>query len=162
MIFVVLGTQKFQLNRLLKQLDEEMEAGMISEEVFAQIGHSDYEPKHYAFEHFLNQETFEQAIQRADLIIAHSGVGTIMTALNAHKPVLVYPRQAKYKEHVDNHQMDIATAFAKKDYVLCYDETKSLADCIAECRTKKFAEYVSCRSNIVEQIRGFIASCQKS
>lgn len=42
MIFITLGSQKFQFNRLLKALDDLVEEGAIQEEVFAQIGYSDY------------------------------------------------------------------------------------------------------------------------
>ena len=44
MIFVVLGTQKFQCNRLLKTVDELVGNGTIKEEVFAQKGYIDYKP----------------------------------------------------------------------------------------------------------------------
>lgn len=47
MIFVALGTQKFQLNRLLKMLDDMIKEGRLKEKVIAQIGHSDYIPKNY-------------------------------------------------------------------------------------------------------------------
>ena len=47
MIFVTLGTQKFQLNRLLKLIDEYIEKGIIKDEVFAQIGNTDYIPVNY-------------------------------------------------------------------------------------------------------------------
>lgn len=45
MIFVVLGTQKFPLNRLLKEIDDLVGSGKITEPVFAQIGWSDYIPQ---------------------------------------------------------------------------------------------------------------------
>ena len=43
MIFVTTGSQKFQFNRLLQKIDLLIEEGMIREEVFAQIGVSDYQ-----------------------------------------------------------------------------------------------------------------------
>ena len=36
MIFITLGSQKFQFNRLLKKVDDLIESGVIKEEVFAQ------------------------------------------------------------------------------------------------------------------------------
>ena len=158
MIFVVLGTQKFQLNRLLMQLDEEIEKGLIRDEVYAQIGNSDYEPKHFGYEKFMDKADFEAKIKNADLIIAHSGVGTIMTAINSGRPVIVYPQLAKYREHVDNHQLDIANAFAKNRYVLCYKENELLSDTIEQCRNFSFEKYVSHRENIVNVIEDFIQS----
>ena len=45
MIFVTLGSQKFQFNRLLRKIDDLVEEGVITEEVFAQTGASDYLPR---------------------------------------------------------------------------------------------------------------------
>ena len=47
MIFVVLGTQKFHCNRLLREIDRLVEKQTIKEEVFAQKGYSDYEKGKY-------------------------------------------------------------------------------------------------------------------
>lgn len=156
MIFVVLGTQKFQLNRLLKTLDQYVEEGKLQEEILAQIGYSDYLPKRYQYVDFLDKEDFDKTIEKADVVISHSGVGSIITAMNANKPVIVYPRLAKYREHVDDHQLEIAHAFAKKKYVLCCDEEDSLLEKIKQSRTFQFEKYVSQREKIVAIISDFL------
>ena len=46
MIFVTLGSQKFQFNRILMEIDQLIEDKYLTENVFAQTGYSDYEPKH--------------------------------------------------------------------------------------------------------------------
>ena len=113
MIFVVLGTQKFQLNRLLQKLDDYVEQGLIKDEVYAQIGNSTYKPRNYSYKEFFDKKEFDETIGKSDVVIAHSGVGTIITAIHAQKPVVVFPRLAKYKEHVDDHQLEIAKAFER-------------------------------------------------
>lgn len=156
MIFVVLGTQKFQLNRLLQKLDEYVEKKMISDEIFAQIGGSTYKPKYYKYAEFMDKKDFDETIREADVIISHSGVGTIITAINAQKPVVVYPRLAKYKEHVDDHQLDIAKAFETKKYVLCCYENDDLLEKINKSREYHFDEYVSQQKQIVGIIKKFM------
>lgn len=156
MIFVVLGTQKFQLNRLLKTLDQYVEEGKLQEEILAQIGYSDYLPKRYQYVDFLDKDDFDKMIEKADVVISHSGVGSIITAMNANKPVIVYPRLAKYREHIDDHQLEIAHAFAKKKYVLCCDEEDSLLEKIKQSRTFQFEKYVSQREKIVAIISDFL------
>ena len=156
MIFVILGTQKFQLNRLLKTLDQYVEKGIIKDKIIAQIGYSDYLPKRYEYVEFLNKEEFDSMIQKADVVISHSGVGSIISALNAKKPVIVYPRLAKYREHIDDHQMEIAYAFSKKNYVLCCNEDDDLLELLNKCRTYSFASYVSQREKIVGIISEFL------
>ena len=58
MIFITLGSQKFQFNRLLQAADELIEKGVITDEVFAQVGYSDYEPQHFEYKQFLDREEF--------------------------------------------------------------------------------------------------------
>lgn len=156
MIFITLGTQKFQLNRLLKQVDEYVENGLIDEEVIAQVGHSDYKPKNYKYDPFLEKSEFEQYIQKSRIVITHSGVGSILTALHHKKPVIVYPRLQKYNEHVDDHQLDIARAFAKKGYILCCNEGDHLAQLIEECSMMEFKEYISQRQKMIQMVDCFL------
>ena len=156
MIFITLGTQKFQLNRLLQLIDEYVEQGLIEEEIIAQVGHSNYKPKHFKYYPFFDKEEFDDYIQKARIVITHSGVGSIITALNHKKPIIVYPRLKKYNEHVDNHQLDIARAFAKKGYILCCDENNQLINLIEKCSYIDFAEYVSQREQIVNMIDIFL------
>ena len=99
LIFVVLGTQKFQCNRLLKQIDRLVEEQKITDPVFAQKGHSDYIPQYYPSVDFLNKEDFEQKMEECSLLITHSGVGTVLSGIRHGKPVIVFPRLKKYKEH---------------------------------------------------------------
>lgn len=156
MIFVVLGTQKFQLNRLLQKLDEYVEQGLLTDEIYAQIGNSTYKPRHYAYKDFMDKKEFDATIAKADLVIAHSGVGTIITAIHAKKPVVVFPRLAKYKEHVDDHQLDIARAFEMKRYVLCCYENDDLLEKINKCKSFHFDEYVSQQKQIIGIIKDFL------
>ena len=52
MVFITLGSQKFQFNRLLKKIDKLLEEKIIKDNVFAQIGYSDYSPLNYEFKQF--------------------------------------------------------------------------------------------------------------
>ena len=156
MIFIVLGSQKFQLNRLLEIMDRYVGQGLIQEDVFAQIGNSSYEPKHYRYVRFLDKLKFEEKMQAADIVITHSGVGSIISGINAGKKVIVYPRLVKYREHVDNHQLDIASAFEKKGYVICCYEEQDLLECIARSETFHYQKYISQREQIVSIITNYI------
>ncbi len=156
MILVVLGTQKFQCDRLLKKVDELVENGTINEDVFAQKGYSRYIPKHYTTVDFLPKEEFENKIEECSLLITHGGVGTILSGIYHRKPVIVFPRLKKYKEHVDNHQLEIATAFQKKNLVLVCGEDDDMAKLIDLSREKRFGKYVSHRDYMIGMIRNYI------
>lgn len=81
MILVTVGSQKFPFNRLLEKIDELVENGTIKEEVFAQIGTSDYIPKNYQYVDFIDQEEFNKKIEEANIVITHAGTGVIVNSL---------------------------------------------------------------------------------
>ena len=89
MIFVTLGTQKFQFNRLLRMMDDLIENKKIHERVFAQIGNSDYLPQYYEYCNFLSNNDYEEYIKNCDILVSHSGVGTIMTGLRYRRKMII-------------------------------------------------------------------------
>lgn len=103
MIFVAVGTQ-FPFDRLIRYVDEWCEANQHSG--IAQIAEGEYLPKHMQFEKFMTTDVFNQHLNKADLIISHAGMGNIITAVEAHKPIIVMNRQFELGEHRNNHQAD--------------------------------------------------------
>ena len=158
MIFVAVGTQKFPFNRLLKAVDDLIEQGVLTEEVFAQVGHSDYVPRNYAYKDFLSKEDFHARISGCDLLITHSGVATIIAGLKQEKPVVVVPRISEFGEHVDNHQIQIAESFTKKNLILICRERDNMAEVIQRARTHTFEKYVSRRSLVEKTVRDYLNS----
>lgn len=159
MIFIAVGTQKFQLNRLLKQIDQLIKDNKITgDNVFAQTGNSDYIPQNYKYAKFLGKEDFEKYIRECSLLITHSGVGTIITGMKYGKPVIVYPRLKKFNEHVDDHQLQIAEAFSKLNYVLMCNENDNLESLIDKSKTYKFEKYISQREQMISEINSFLES----
>ena len=125
MIFVTTGTQKFQFNRLLKGVDKAIETGIITEEVFAQTGASVYQPVHYKYRPFLPADEMQKLRKKASIIITHSGTNSIVEGLKLGVPVIAVPRQSKFHEHVDDHQMEITEEFEKEGLIQAvYDITK--------------------------------------
>lgn len=157
MIFVTLGTQKFQFNRLLRMMDDLIENKKIHERVFAQIGNSDYLPQYYEYCNFLSNNDYEEYIKNCDILVSHSGVGTIMTGLKYRRKIIVVPRLSKYGEHIDDHQTQIAQSFSKLNYVLMYsDEDNNMEQLIVDATTKHFLNYSSCRNQVIDTIRQYI------
>ncbi|MBQ8434817.1 MAG: glycosyl transferase [Oscillospiraceae bacterium] len=157
MIFVAVGTQKFQLNRLLMKIDELIESGKIKgDNVFAQTGHSDYVPKHYQYKKFLNKNEFDSCISECEILITHSGVGTIIAGMKCKKPIIVFPRLAKFKEHVDDHQLQIADSFSEQNFVLLCNENDDLMELIEKTKVTVFSVYNSQKNNVIDEIRRYL------
>lgn len=108
MIFVTVGTHEQPFDRLLKEVDELVEKGVITEEVFIQTGYSTYIPKNCKWSKLLSFDKMDGLMERADIIITHGGPATFMSAIAKGKKPIVVPRQEKYGEHVNDHQLDFA------------------------------------------------------
>lgn len=100
--------------------------GIIKEEIFAQIGTSTYQPKHFEYRDFLSQEEFQEKVNEADIVISHGASGSIMKALNAGKKVIAVTRLQKYGEHINDHQIQNNEVFAANKYVLAVYEMEDL------------------------------------
>lgn len=161
MIFITLGSQKFQFNRLLKAVDNLVEMEIITDEVFAQIGYSDYQPKCYPFEHFLDREQFAEWEANADIVITHGGTGAIIGALKKGKKVIAVPRLAKYGEHVDDHQLQLIEQFTKSGLICSCDGVDKLGETIENIRLMTFDKYQSNTKKYLESIDKYVISALK-
>ncbi len=106
MIFVTVGTDQ-PFDRLIRIVDEWARDNQRTD-VFAQIGEAATPPRHIAYSHFLKPADFTQRFSSADMIIAHAGMGTILSALRHEKPILVFPRRASLGEQRNEHQLATA------------------------------------------------------
>jgi len=102
MIFLTVGTQ-LPFDRLVSAIDAW--SGKNGIEVVAQIGNSSLHPKHLRWSRFMSTQEFRECFSAADAIVAHAGMGTILTGLDLGKPVVVVPRLAAHGEHRNDHQL---------------------------------------------------------
>lgn len=144
MIFITVGTQKFQFNRLLKEIDKLIEEGfIIAENVFAQTGSSTYIPQNYSFKAFLTKEELNKQIEANDLIITHAGTGSIINSIKSRKKVIGIPRDAKFGEHVDNHQYEIVEQFENSSMIMAVKNIEELKSAIRDSENFEFKKYLS-------------------
>ncbi len=156
MIFVTLGSQKFQFNRLLTALDKQVSEGKIKDTIFAQTGYSDYLPHHFEYKQFMDRDEFARMQVSADIIITHGGTGAIVGALKKGKKVIAVPRLSKYGEHVDDHQLQIIEEFVKAGFILECQNCDDLFVDIQKIRDLKLSEYKSNTQSYIDSISEFI------
>jgi UDP-N-acetylglucosamine transferase subunit ALG13 len=93
------------------------------EDLFGQIGQARYQPKHMEWKSLLEPLEFRRRFAEAELIIAHAGIGTILTAMELCKPLVIMPRRAALHEHTSDHQMATAKRFTEeRGIAVAYDE----------------------------------------
>ena len=158
MIFVTLGSQKFQFNRLLKALDEQISSNKLSNNIFAQIGFCDYKPRNFDFTNFLNHDEFTMQLRKSDIVISHGGTGAIISSLKQEKKVIAVPRLAKYGEHVDDHQLQILEQFKDLNLIYVCMDCSKIWEAVEAVRHIKFNRYQSNTGKIIENIDKFIVS----
>lgn len=158
MIFVTVGSQKFQFDRLLKALDGSIRAGSIQDKVFAQTGCCTYEPEYYSHRSFLGREEFGQRLRMCDALITHGGSGAIIAAVKLGKKVIAVPRRVEYGEHVDDHQIELVKQFAQMGLIeSCLEMDQLAATYDKLCRTS-YRSYQSNSANFISDVGDYIDS----
>lgn len=114
MIFVTVGTHEQPFNRLIKKMDDLVANKDIKENVIVQTGFSTYVPKYCEAHKMMSFEEMQQALKEARIVITHGGPSSFIEALQFGKVPIVVPRQEKFNEHVNNHQVDFTKLIAKR------------------------------------------------
>lgn len=137
MILVTLGTQDKKFYRLLDIVQNAIKQGVIKDKVIVQAGYSsDYKSDDMKIIDLIPIDEFDELVKKCDILITHGGVGSIITGLKHHKKIIAVPRLKKYKEHTNDHQVQIVDAFAKDGYILKLDENGNICDLLN--KIKKF------------------------
>lgn len=156
MILVILGTQDKTFDRLLKAIEKQIKLGNLEGDVIVQAGSTKYESKYMKIFDYIPMEQFDEYIKEADLVIAHGGVGTILSSIRKNKKVIAVPRLSKYKEHENDHQLEIVSEFTKRGYIIpCYD-LKKLDEAIKKIKEFEPKKYRSNNRKMLNIIENYI------
>ena len=158
MIFVTVGTQKFQFNRLLEKVDRMAGEGRVGEEVLMQTGASDYVPKSCAYQAFYDRARFGELVERCSVLITHGGTGTIVEAVKRGKKTVVVPRLARYGEHVDDHQMELAMRLQELNLLRVCPDVELLPEVLGDLNAHNFQAFHSNTETFLASLDGYIRS----
>ncbi len=113
MIFVTVGSQ-MPFDRLIRAMDDWALGRAEKVELFAQIGCSTYRPRGFPFAEAISPVAFRDQVARADLVVAHAGMGSILTGLELGKPLVLLPRKGGLQEPRNDHQVATARWLANR------------------------------------------------
>lgn len=105
-VFVSVGSM-MPFDRLTRAMDE-WAAANPGIPVEIQIGKGDYEPRHAKWVRKLALPDYQARVAGCVLFVAHCGMGSIISAIEAGKPVLMLPRLQAMGEHNTDHQLATA------------------------------------------------------
>lgn len=112
MIFVTVGTHEQQFNRLVEYMDKW--ANRHEERVVLQLGYSTYVPKYCEWSKFYSYQEMTEFVNEAKIVITHGGPSSFIMPLQIGKTPIVVPRQCKYDEHVNDHQLTFCRQITKR------------------------------------------------
>ncbi|PPG41778.1 hypothetical protein C5C30_06780 [Rathayibacter sp. AY2B5] len=90
-------------------------------EVLWQTGANDVSGLGIDGRHSVPHDELNAAMKAADVVIAHGGVGTALSAIEQGRVPILVPRRASFGEHVDDHQVQIATRLADSGLAVTVD-----------------------------------------
>ena len=125
MIFVTVGNMD-PFDRLIKAIDHWALANSSNEKIFAQIGDGQYVPANCEYVRRLSPGDFAKRFQEARLIVSHAGVGTIITALELAKPIIVMPKKASLGEQRNDHQLATVRHLKRSELMMVVDSEAEL------------------------------------
>ena len=138
MIFATVGSQ-MPFDRLIRALDEwaGKQEGAVS--VLAQIGNSDVVASHLKIISSLSPGEFRESVKNAEVIVAHAGMGSVLTAMEFGKPLVVLPRLGAWQETRNDHQVATAKWFSSKPGVYVAMSESDLPAAIDRARNQALA-----------------------
>lgn len=128
MIFLTVGAQ-MPFDRLVRAVDDWAGRRGVAD-VVAQIGATACRPRHLRCCAFLDPPSFTEHVRAARLVVAHAGMGSILTALEHARPILVMPRRGALGETRNDHQVASAARFARLPGVRVAHDEAALSRCL--------------------------------
>lgn len=114
MLLITVGTDPYQFNALMQWIDILVKYQLINEEVVVQYGSSNYLPDGSRAYRSLNEEEFLKFVDRSSLIISHCDEDLAELLEYKDTPYVLVPRLQRFREHIDNHQMEVADDFESR------------------------------------------------
>jgi UDP-N-acetylglucosamine transferase subunit ALG13 len=158
LILVTVGAQ-MPFDRLVGAVDRWAQQRNRTD-VLAQIGPTAWRPSHIRWTEFLEPAEFRRHVEAADVVIAHAGMGSILTALEMGKPIVVMPRRGDLMETRNDHQVATARQLLAQGWVqVAFDEVELLLK-LQQIDSIRAAARISphASTQLISAIRQFVIS----
>jgi UDP-N-acetylglucosamine transferase subunit ALG13 len=165
LIFLTTGTQ-LPFDRLVRAVDDWAEVSKPDCMIFGQVlspNRDPYRPRNFETTSRLSPTEYAEVFGKAQLIISHAGMGTILTAMSAGKQICIMPRQTKYGEHRNDHQL--ATIERLRDHPGLYKawDENELPHCLDKAMREAASSHPAtiepfAAENFTSSLREFILS----
>jgi len=164
MIFVTVGNMD-PFDRLIRTVDAWAGSRTHGDEIFMQIGRGRYRPEQCRYVDFLQPGEFRETFSQARYVISHAGMGTIITALELSKPLVIMPKRASLGEQRNEHQLATVRRFRRSSRIRVAESEAELTELLdllsrpesVEAATAESSEQWRPDPTLIEFVREFIA-----
>jgi UDP-N-acetylglucosamine transferase subunit ALG13 len=134
-VVVTLGTStRYGFRRLVERLIAVLPPDA---DVLWQTGVTDVRGLGITGQFALPGDDLDQAMREADLVVAHAGTGSALSALEAGRAPVLVPRRREHQENVDDHQALVAAELEERGLAVhVQPETLTLAHLTAAARRR--------------------------
>lgn len=157
-IFLTVGSM-LPFDRLVLAMDDWARLNP-SAEVFSQIGQGGTAPSHMEHVAMVGPAAYRKHFAAADLVVSHVGMGTVITAAELGKPLVLLARKPELQEVTSNHQVATASWLCQRPGVLIAQTVSDIPDLIAKSVITAGVSNIGTdsRKELLEAIRNFIAN----
>lgn len=153
MIFCTVGNDHHKFDRFVELIDKVYSHFSGNTEMFLQHGYSGKSDVLTTQDAFLSKDSFDRYIRESEMVICHAGAGTIAQCLQQGKVPIVIPRVYERNEHLNNHQLDIASHFNSEEMCYVAQSFEDILNAMSAAAGRKGKIYKSSKENLVTSLR---------
>lgn len=135
MIFVTVGSTQIPFERMVRALEQ-----LPGERLFVQHGPVPPPASAARSTAFMQFPEVVESMAEADVVVCHAGAGSILCALRAGHVPIVVPRLKRFKETVDDHQVELARALDAEGKVVSVEDVDRLGDAVSTAPPRSLPE----------------------
>jgi anti-anti-sigma factor len=154
MLLITVGTEQYQFNALMQWIDILIKYQLVNnEEIVVQYGSSNYLPDGARAYRFLSEPELSSFLDRASLIISHCDESIAELLEDQESPYVLVPRLQRFREHIDNRQMEVAEDFEHRGVAIArspgdlvkFLKLQQTSDIIPQVDETDLCEYLKAR-----------------
>jgi UDP-N-acetylglucosamine transferase subunit ALG13 len=116
-ILGVVGTHEAPMDRLVRTLDG-WAAAHPDQRVVIQAGSAATRVKSATAVGYASGEQMKSWMEEAGIVVTHAGPSTLLPLIDRGRRPIVMPRERRYREHVDDHQVAFAQFLAARGLIV--------------------------------------------
>lgn len=143
--FISVGNSKQHFLRLLDAVSTNIE--LLPTPILIQRGHTPFVNQKCEVKDFIDMDSFVTVVANAEVLILQAGAGCVFHSIKMGKIPILMPREKRFNEHVNDHQIAFARSLHEEHKVIMIQNSIELPAAIASVRTSRKETHSYIKSN---------------